>query len=195
MTASARSLPLSPFVEKVTALSEDDLDALCLATHEAILDGNGFGWLKPPPTGLLARYWRGVLLVPERELFVARYDGAIVGSVQLLKPAPNNEAQSFCATLTTFFIAPAARGHGLARGLLSAVEDSARAQGFCQIDLDVRATQTAAIQLYETMGYLRWATKTRYALIDGAYIAGYFYSKNLEDDLPGNRRTVKEAAV
>lgn len=166
-------------IEKVNALSEDDLDALCVATREAILDGNGFGWLKPPPVGLLARYWRGVMLVPERELFVARLEGAIVGSAQLLKPAPNNESQSFSATFSTFFIAPWARGHGLARGLLRAVEESARAHGYRQLDLDVRATQTAAIQLYESMGYQRWATKERYALIDGEFVAGHYYSKDL----------------
>jgi ribosomal protein S18 acetylase RimI-like enzyme len=170
---------MNPQIEKPTKLSEQDLDELCEATEEAIIDGNGFGWLKPPQSRVLQSYWKGVLLVPQRELFIARLAGHIVGSAQLLKPPPNNEAQSHSATLTTFFIAPDARGHGLARGLLQAVEDSARAQGFDLIDLDVRETQAAAISLYEGAGFKRWAIKQRYAKVNGAYVAGWFYSKNL----------------
>ena len=36
-------------VEWVTELADRDLEDLCEATEEAILDGNGFGWLTPPP--------------------------------------------------------------------------------------------------------------------------------------------------
>ncbi len=167
-------------VERVTAISDDELEQLCEATEEAILDGNGFGWLQPPPRAKLESYWRGVTLVPERELYVARLDNNIVGSAQLLKPPPNNEAQAHAAQLTTFFIAPWARGHGLARGLLATIEDSARAQGFRLLDLDVRETQTAAIQLYEDCGFRRWAEKAKYARVRGHYVAGYYYSKDLE---------------
>jgi ribosomal protein S18 acetylase RimI-like enzyme len=167
-------------VERLTAFSDDDLDDLCAATIEAVKDGNGFGWLKPPRRGVLERYWRGVLLVPERELYVARLDGHIVGSAQLFRPTVNNEAGAHAAQAASFFIAPWARGHGLARGLLRAIEDSARAQGFKLLDLDVRETQTAAIQLFEDWGFRRWGTKERYALVDGRYVTGYFYSKILE---------------
>jgi hypothetical protein len=71
-----------------------------------------------PSRTVLERYWRGVLLMPQRDLFVARLDGAVVGSSQLLRPPPNNEAQAHSAQITSFFIAPGARGFGLARGLI-----------------------------------------------------------------------------
>ena len=74
------------------------------------------------------RYFRGVLLVPERELFVARLDGVIVGSAQLVRPPRNNEAQAFAATLMHSFIAPYARGHGLARLLTERRRGAARAR-------------------------------------------------------------------
>lgn len=166
-------------VLRVTALEDDDLEQLCAATDEAIKGGGGFGWLKPPHRRVLERYWRGVLMIPERELYVARLDGKIVGSAQLLKPPPNNEAGAHAALFSTFFIAPWARGHGLARGLLRIVEDSARAQKFRILDLDVRATQTAAIELYEEWGFKRWATKENYALVDGKFVPGHYYSKVL----------------
>jgi ribosomal protein S18 acetylase RimI-like enzyme len=167
-------------VEQVTAFSDEDLDDLCQATAEAVRDGNGFGWLVAPKREALERYWRGVLLVPERELYVARLDGHIVGSGQLLRPPSNNEAGRHAAQAASFFIAPWARGHGLARGLLRAIEESARAQGHLMLDLDVRATQTAAIQLFEEWGFERWGVKTRYARVNGEFVDGYFYSKTLK---------------
>lgn len=180
MTIRLKDITPSAVVEKVEVLNDDELDELCEAAEKAIIDGNGFGWLKVPPRRVLESYWRGVLLMPQRDLFVARLDGAIVGSTQLLRPPPNNEAQSHSAQLTAFFIAPWARGHGLARGLLGAVEESARAAGFRQIDLDFRASQLAAIQLVEQGGYHRWGVKPRYAFVDGQEIDGYFYSKTLQ---------------
>ncbi|HEX6959857.1 MAG TPA: GNAT family N-acetyltransferase [Ferrovibrio sp.] len=179
MTIKVKDITPSAVVEKIAALTDDELDELCEAAEKAILDGNGFGWLSPPPRRVLESYWRGVLLMPQRDLFVARLDGAIVGSAQLLRPPPNNEAQAHAAQLTSFFIAPWARGHGLARGLLRAVEEAARDAGFRQIDLDIRASQVAAIQLVEQAGYQRWGVKPRYALVDGAYIDGIFYTKIL----------------
>ena len=97
-------------IEWVMELTDHDLEELCQATEEAILDGNGFGWLTPPPRRVLESYWHGVLLVPERELIVARLEGSIVGSAQLQRPSSNNEAQSFAARITTFF--PGALGTG-----------------------------------------------------------------------------------
>ncbi len=179
MTAKIKDIAPNAVVEKVEALSDDELDELCDAAEKAILDGNGFGWLRVPSRGVLERYWRGVLLMPQRDLFVARLDGAVVGSTQLLRPPPNNEAQAHSAQVTTFFIAPDARGHGLARGLMKAVEDAARAAGFRQIDLDMRATQLPAIQLAEGAGYRRWGVKPGYAYVDGREIDGYFYTKSL----------------
>ncbi len=169
-------------VERLSALDDGDLDELCDATEPAIRAGGGFGWLRVPPRRLLQRYWQGVLMVPERELFVARLNRRIVGSVQLLKPAPNNEAQAHAAAMSTFFIAPDARGHGLARGLLRQVEERARTLGFRVLNADVRETQTAAIALCSENGFVRWATNDRYAFVDGRYVRGFYFTKILTPD-------------
>jgi ribosomal protein S18 acetylase RimI-like enzyme len=170
----------SLLVERVTELAEDELAELCEAAAAAIMDGGGFGWVKPQPREVLARYWKGVLLVPERELFVARLDGAIVGSAQLVRPARNNEAQAFAATMMHFFIAPYARGFGLARMLVRRVEDGARALGYKVLNLDVRETQTGAIALFEQLGFVRWGSHPAYAHVNGQVIAGHFYHKLLD---------------
>ncbi len=169
-------------VEWLTEFTGNDMDELCRAAEEAIIDGNGFGWLAPPPRRVLENYWHGVLLVPERELLVARLDSAIVGSAQFVRPPANNQARSFAAAVNSFFIAPWARGHGLARGLLEACEALARQQGFRPLELDVRETQQPAVALIEAAGYERWAVKEKYALVDGKYIAGWYYGKDVEPD-------------
>ncbi|WP_114374132.1 GNAT family N-acetyltransferase [Elioraea thermophila] len=172
-------------VDRVQALTERELGELAEATAAAIIEGGGFGWVKPQPRDTLARYFQGVLLVPERSLFVARMDGVIVGAAQLVRPPRNNEAQAFSAQLMHFFLAPYARGFGLARLLLRRVEEYAAAIGVRVLNLDVRATQTGAIQLFESGGYRRWGTHPAYALIDGKTIAGHFYYKELS---PTGRR-------
>ncbi len=145
-------------IEQANELSDGDIADLCDAAETAILDGGGFGWLKPPPRAVLERYWRGVLLVPERLLMVGRLDGRIAGQAQLVLPPKNNEAQAKIATITGNFVAPWARGMGMARGLTAACERSARRHRMRFINLDLRETQEAAIQLYESMGYARWGT-------------------------------------
>lgn len=172
-TAVTETHELSEFVG-------NDLNDLCEATTEAILEGQGFGWLKPPSRSTLEAYWRGVLLIPERSLFVARLKGAIAGTAQLIRPASTNEAGAFAAEIGTFFVAPWSRGHGLARSLLGDVEARARTEGFTALEVNVRDDRKAAIALAEASGFERWATKERYARVDGAYLAGHYYVKYLD---------------
>lgn len=169
-------------VELVTELRRIDMLDLCDATEAAILDGGGFGWVTPPDRDVMERYWNGVMAVPERVLFIGRLDGIVAGSVQLMRPTRNNEAQSFACTLTTSFVAPWARGHGLARLLTQAVIDHGRKEGFQLLNLDVRDTQHTAIRLYERMGFVRWGTHPHYARARGRSIAGHFYYKVLQEE-------------
>jgi len=167
-------------VERIDAFGDEDLHALCEATHAAIIEGGGFGWVRPPERRSLEAYFRGLLLVPERQVFVARLSGTIVGSAQLVRPPRNNEAQAFSAQLMHAFIAPYAREHGLARLLTLKVEEAARAMKFQVLNLDVRETQQAAIRLYESLGYQRWGEHPIYARVHGKPVRGLFYYKLLQ---------------
>ena len=173
------AVPPVPTVEHAETLNSNDLHDLCDAAEAAIRDGGGFGWLKPPSRHTLEAYWKGVLLIPERVLFVARLDGVIAGSCQIHKPPRNNEAQGFACNLTTNFLAPWSRGHGLARQLIEIAERYARDAGFRVLNLDVRETQRAAIRLYETLGYTKFGEHPYYAFANDRYVRGYFYYKDL----------------
>jgi ribosomal protein S18 acetylase RimI-like enzyme len=180
VTTADTSLPPARLsVEVAERLKGADLNDLCEAAEMAIRAEGGFGWLKPPPREVMERYWRGVLAVPERTLFVARVDGVVAGSCQLVRPPRNNEAQAMTVQITTAFLAPWARGHKLARMLLEAAEVRALQDGFAVINIDVRETQTVAIALCETLGYTLWGTHPCYARVDGRFVPGRYYFKDL----------------
>ncbi len=174
---SVKAPPVS--VERLRKFKATDLHDLCDATETAIRDGGGFGWLKPPPRETMETYWRGVLLVPERQLFVARLDGTIAGSAQLWLPPKNNEASANSGNVTTVFLAPWARGHGLAALLVQTVEAAAKEEGLKVLNLDVRETQKRAIEIYDQLGYQRWGTHPKYVCAEGRWLTGYYYFKDL----------------
>jgi ribosomal protein S18 acetylase RimI-like enzyme len=178
-----RTLKPVPSVGFVTELTPGELQDLCDATDAAIEDGGGFGWVRLPAREVLERYWRGVLAMPQRKLFVARLDGVICGTAQLMIPTRNNEAQSFAVTLTAHFIAPWARGQGLSRMLLEEVERVAAADGFDVINLDVRETQEAAIRLFESMGYVSFGEHPFYAKVNDRVVKGRYYYKIIDPAL------------
>ena len=161
------------------SLDKVDLQELCDATEEAIIAGGGFGWISPPSFKTLQNYWKGVLLIPERVLIVGKLDNVLAGSVQLIKPAKNNEAQAHSCTLSTFFFAPWARGFGLAKAVFQKAELKARQDDFKVINLEVRETQHRAIQLYEQAGFIKSGVNPKSVFIDGKYITGYYYYKEL----------------
>jgi ribosomal protein S18 acetylase RimI-like enzyme len=193
MTHAAEARP-AIVIERLDEFHGTDLDDLCDAAETAILDGGGFGWLKPPPRNLMERFWKGVLLVPERELWVGRLDGRIAGAAQLVSPPRNNEVQGRIATITMNFVAPWARRRGIGREMVQAAEKSAYRRGFWFINLDVRESQTAAIALCESLGYVHWGTNPNYAVVEGRVIPGRYYTKQLRAPRGPRARQEREPA-
>lgn len=176
-----KAMQADPFVtiEIMDRLTPADLNDLCDATDAAIEGGGGFGWVSLPAREVLERYWKGVLVVPERHLLLARMDGVVCGAAQLVEPSRHNEAQSFSAQVLASFVAPWARGRGAGRKLVETAEKLALEMGYKVLQLDVRETQDAAIRLYESMGYRRWGINPAYAFVNNRAIAGYYYTKTI----------------
>lgn len=172
-------------VEKISEFKNTDLDDICDATETTILDNQnsfniGLKRSEPPVRERLEQYWKGVLLVPQRELFVGRLDGTISSSIQLMKPNPNNQTSSFTCWVDQHFVAPWARGHGLAKALLKAAEAEAKELGHTVMRLRVNATLENAVHLYESCGFVRWGTLDKFEIIDGEMTAGHYYYKDIE---------------
>lgn len=64
---------------------------------------------------------------------------------------------------------PEARGTGLGRRLMEAAIEAARRRGMERIELEVFASNTRAIALYERLGFVREGLKRRVRKIDGRY--------------------------
>ena len=165
-------------VEILKAISDLDLADLCNITEQAIKAGGGFGWLKTPPREMLNKYWNGLVVVQNRILIVGRLNNAIAGALQLGLQPLNNEAQKDIINITSHFVAPWARGYGLAKNMIDHVEVVAKENGASILQLDIRETQEAAIQLFKSKGYLQWGENPKYASVNGEIIKGlYFYKK------------------
>lgn len=177
--SSKKAAPLAN-IDRIFELSSVDMEDLCDATDAAITQGGGFGWVELPARDKLERYWDGVVIMPLRDLYVARLDGTICGTAQLVKPSDKNEEQAFAAVIDTVFVTPWARGHGLAKMLIETVEANARAEGFSVVNVSVRSTQEAAISLYESMGYIQWGTHPYFAKVDDDVIEGRHYYKVID---------------
>ena len=167
-------------VELLSSINKTDLADLCNITEEAIKAGGGFGWLKVPPRDKLHKYWKGVILIQNRKLIVGRLNDAIAGALQISFQTPNNEAQQHILYITSHFVAPWARGYGLAKEIIDRAETLGIEYGAKYAQLDIRETQKAAIQLFKSKGYKQWGSNPKYAMVDGKNITGFYFLKELK---------------
>lgn len=171
-------------VELLKKLNAKDLCDLCDATEATILDTHGFsiGFNKwaPPLRHEIESYFKGVMLIQEKKLFVGRIDNTIAGSIQLVIPHPSNQTSNFAASIDNHFVAPWARNIKLAKKLLTKAENYARKNNFSLIKLSVRENREAAIALYEKCNYKKWGYLSKYEFSGSDIVGGYFYEKSLE---------------
>ena len=84
-------------------------------------------------------------------LFVARVDGAIVGSLTLaMYPLPTGRK----AWIDDVVVDGDARGRGVGEALSRAALDEARRRGAKEVDLTSRPTREAANRLYQRLGFV-----------------------------------------
>jgi GNAT superfamily N-acetyltransferase len=127
----------------------------CLAAYFAELDRRFPGGFDPGPPGDPAAYR------PPRGLFLIAWQG---------DRAQGCVALSFAAAeVKRLWIAPEARGQGLARRLMQRVEAAARGAGLTRLVLDTNATLTEAMALYRRLG---WQEIARYN--DNPYAQAWF---------------------
>jgi GNAT superfamily N-acetyltransferase len=115
-----------------------------LAVYFAELDARFPGGFDPGPPSDPALYR------PPQGVFLM---AGGLGCVALTQDGPDS------GEVKRLWVAPAARGQGLARRLMASVEDHARAMGLARLRLDTNATLTEAVAFYTREG---WARIARY---------------------------------
>ncbi|MEV1086009.1 GNAT family N-acetyltransferase [Streptomyces sp. NPDC050211] len=104
-----------------------------------------------------------------RDHLVAELDGAVVGYIRLGFPTPL-ACNSHVRQIQGLVVAEEARGAGVARALLRAVQDEARRQGARRITLRVLGHNTAARKLYESEGFAVEGVLPEEFFLDGEYV-------------------------
>ncbi len=113
-----------------------------------------------PPPG--PRELRAIVDAPESELFLARIDGRIVGTLTL---AMYQIPTGYKAWIDDVVVDRDTRGHGIGEALSLAAVEEARRRGAKEVDLTSRPKRDAANRLYQRIGFVQRDTNVyRYKL-------------------------------
>ena len=91
----------------------------------------------------------------------------------------DTEAQKNIANIQSHFVTPWARGYGLAKAMVDFAINSSKENNVKCLQLDIRETQEAAIHLFESKGFIKWGENPYYAFVNGKFIKGLYFYKNI----------------
>jgi len=145
---------ISEWPAQTTDVLYPDINMLAQLLHACVLGGAGVSFVTPFSIDEARAFWfESVLPVVrngKRRVLVARAENRIVGSVQLDLDTPPN--QQHRAGVTKLLVHPEARRQGVARRLMLALEEMARAERRTLLTLDT-VTGSAAEILYRALGF------------------------------------------
>ncbi|MFF1647683.1 GNAT family N-acetyltransferase [Streptomyces sp. NPDC058240] len=138
----------------------DELAALLV---ETVNGGSSVGFLAPLDRDVAAAWWReraGAVDAGLLQVWIARDAERVAGTIGLVRAQlPNARHRAEVAKL---MVRPSARGRGLGRSLLDAVEQSAAGAGVTLLVLDTE-TGSPAERLYRSAGWTECGSIPDYA--------------------------------
>ncbi len=122
--------------------------------HACVHDGASIGFVLPFSGEQARAYWQErvfpVLQSGGLEVFIARQDGQILGTLQLVSAQMPNQRHR--ADVAKLLVHPKARRRGLGVALMRALEARARSLGKTLLVLDTRSSDPSRI-LYQNIGF------------------------------------------
>jgi len=169
----------SPVIERLAPpVGPEERAALAALLVDAVESGAAVSFLAPLTIDEAASWWRSALEAPTKPAVLVARDGAsMVGCVLLTKAwAPNQPRRG---EISKLIVHRRSRRRGVARRLMQAAEDAARAAGLDLLTLDAKVG-AGADALYAGMGWTRVGVIPEFALDpDGreAHDAVLFYKR------------------
>jgi acetyltransferase len=162
-------------------LEADEICSSLAKVHlDALRSGMALGALDTMSLAVLERGYRDVVAAlddRERLLLVADEAGEIVGMAQLVFSGATNADHR--AEVQRVGVAAEARGRGIGRQLMAAIEEGARGFGVTLLWLTTH-DGTDACAFYEAIGYTKLGAMPNYSRRpDGSLWPGAFYFKDL----------------
>ncbi|WP_327121027.1 GNAT family N-acetyltransferase [Streptomyces sp. NBC_01341] len=139
-------------------------DELATLLIEAVEGGASVGFLSPLDRTAAAAWWRERAEAVDsgsQQVWIARDgDARLVGTISLVRTTLPNARHR--AEVTKLVVGPSARGRGIGRALLTAVEEWAAAAGLTLLVLDTE-TGSDAERLYRSEGWTPCGSVPDYA--------------------------------
>jgi GNAT superfamily N-acetyltransferase len=166
------------FLDAIEAASH--LDALVELLRDSVDSGASVGFLPPLETAEARAYWEGVvaeLASPSRSLALARVDGRVAGTAQLVEADKANARHR--AEVSKVLVHSSFQRRGLGAALMRALEERARERGKSTLVLDTLEGAPSE-RLYQSLGWIRAGVIPQYAQIaDGSLRSTVLYYKLL----------------
>jgi GNAT superfamily N-acetyltransferase len=148
---------------------------------DCVEGGGGVSYLHPLAPDKADAFWRGEVVPAVARgvtaLLVARADGRIVGTVQVILGMRENQPHR--GEIAKLLVAPSARRQGVARVLMEAAQHLAKENGKILLLLDTE-TGSNADQLYRSMGWQEVGIVPNFALTNhGVLCTVTFFYKAL----------------
>jgi ribosomal protein S18 acetylase RimI-like enzyme len=156
-----------------------DIPALAEVLVDCVEGGASVGFMLPFDHERAKAFWAGALdsaASSERLVLVAEEAGVVVGTVQVVLTAPENQPHR--GEISKMLVHREARRRGIAEALMRAAEDAARAADKTLLVLDTASD--SAERLYERLGWQRVGVIPDYALWpNGGFVDTIIFYKNL----------------
>ena len=166
-------------IQRIIEANDAEIEGLADVLIDCVEGGASVSFMQPLTREKALRFWRGVAQSAargERVLLVAKEDGRVLGTVQVVFDLPENQPHR--GDVSKMLVLRSARQRGLGEALMRAAEAAAKDCGKTLLVLDTASD--AAMRLYERCGWQRVGTIPDYALLpQGGYCDTVYYYKSL----------------
>lgn len=114
---------------------------------------------------------------PDQIIYLAEAPEGLVGTAGLVRGESPKERHN--ALLVGIYVKTAYQGQGLAEKLITACLDWGQSQGIQIVKLGVGAYNTAAIRLYQRLGFVQYGNEPKALWVDGEYLDEWQMAKEI----------------